>query len=116
MIDPHTHQYLDRMKDEPVFLALASKASDYLGGRGEVKAQAKIALRRVEHFYYKTDTVYGAMRRMTIAQQEAQQQAAPVQQVNSCCRPYQIDDSLGACQLDTDLFYIVESSATCLYG
>ena len=72
---------MDRMKDEPVFLALASKASDYLGGRGEVKAQAKIALRRVEHFYYKTDTVYGAMRRMTIAQQEAQQQAAPVPQV-----------------------------------
>ena len=77
---------MDRMKDEPVFLALASKASDYLGGRGEVKAQAKIALRRVEHFYYKTDTVYGAMRRMTIAQQEAQQQAAPVQQVKLC--PY----------------------------
>ena len=81
MIDPHTHQYMDRMKDEPVFLALASKASDYLGGRGEMKAQAKIALRRVEHFYYKTGTVYGAMRRMTIAQQEAQQQSAPVQQV-----------------------------------
>lgn len=87
VIDPHTHQYMDRMKDEPVFLALASKASDYLGGRGEVKAQAKIALRRVEHFYYKTDTVYGAMRRMTIAQQEAQQQAAPVPQVvlYQCC-------------------------------
>lgn len=73
---------MDRMKDEPVFLALASKASDYLGSQGEVKAQAKIALRRVEHFYYKTDTVYSAMRRMTIAQQEAQQQNAPAEQVS----------------------------------
>ena len=81
VIDPHTHQYMDRMKDEPVFLALASKASDYLGSRGEFKSHAKIALRRVEHFYYKTDTVYTAMRRMTIAQQEAQAQSAPAQQV-----------------------------------
>lgn len=81
---------MDRMKDEPVFLALASKSSDYLGGRGEVKAQAKIALRRVEHFYYKTNTVYGAMRRMTIAQQEAQQQAAPTVQA----RPQDIQYSL----------------------
>ena len=37
-----------------------------------MRSQARIALRRVEHFYYKTDTVYEAMRRMTIAQQEAQ--------------------------------------------
>ena len=81
VIDPHTHQYMDRMKDEPVLLALASKASDYLGGRGEVKSQAKIALRRVEHFYYKTDTVYDAMRRMTIAQQQAQPQASTTEQV-----------------------------------
>lgn len=83
VIDPHTHQYMDRMKDEPVFLALASKASDYLGQRDEVRAQARIALRRVEHFYYKTGTVYEAMRRLTIAQQEAQAQAAPGQQVSN---------------------------------
>lgn len=75
MIDPHTHQYMERMKDEPVFLALASKASAYLEGRGEVRSQARIALRRVEHFYYKTEPVYEAMRRLTIAQQQQQAQA-----------------------------------------
>ena len=36
VIDPHTHQYMERMKDEPAFLALAAKASDYLGTRDEV--------------------------------------------------------------------------------
>lgn len=82
VIDPHTHQYMERMKDEPLFLALASKASEYLAARDEVRAQARIALRRVEHFYYKTDHVYEAMRRLTAAQQEAQAQAAPTQEVS----------------------------------
>lgn len=83
MLDPHTHQYMERMKDEPVFLALAAKASDYLATREEYKAQAKIALRRVEHFYYKTGNVYEAMRRMTIAQQQTQAESAPTQEVRS---------------------------------
>ena len=62
---------MERMKDEPLFLALASKASDHVEARGDHKSQAKIALRRVEHFYYKSSAVYDAIRRMTIAQQEA---------------------------------------------
>lgn len=80
VIDPHTHQYLDRMKDEPIFLALAQKVSDYLSRQGEVKGLTRIALRRVEHFYYKTQPVYEAMRKLAVAQQQAQDvfQVSPV--------------------------------------
>ena len=70
VIDPHTHQYMERMRDEVAFLALASKAAEYLTRRGDTKSQARIALRRVEHFYFKTDDVYGAIRRMAAAQKE----------------------------------------------
>ena len=71
MIDPHTHQYLDRLKDEPLFLALAQKVSDHLARTGDTKALARVALRRIEHFYYKTDAVYGAMRKLALQQKEA---------------------------------------------
>ena len=70
VIDPHTHQYMERMRDEVAFSALAAKASEYLERRGDNKNQARIALRRVEHFYFKTDAVYDAIRRMAAAQKE----------------------------------------------
>ncbi|KAK9861015.1 hypothetical protein WJX84_011860, partial [Apatococcus fuscideae] len=70
VIDPHTHQYMERMRDEVAFLALAGKAAEYLERRRDTKNQARIALRRVEHFYVKTDDVYGAIRRMAAAQKE----------------------------------------------
>lgn len=38
---------------------------------------AQITLRLVEHFYFKTQAVYAAMRKLTIAQQLAAQAAAP---------------------------------------
>ncbi|KAK9812688.1 hypothetical protein WJX72_002071 [[Myrmecia] bisecta] len=80
VIDPHTHQYMDRMKDEPAFLALAQKISDYLVRQNDTKQHSRVALRRVEHFYYKTDVVYDAMRKLAIQQQQAasvQMEAAP---------------------------------------
>ncbi len=30
MIDPHTHEYMARLRDEPVFLALGTKVLEYL--------------------------------------------------------------------------------------
>ena len=39
---------------------------------GDLKGMARIALRRVERLYFKTDAVYDAMRRMTMQQQAAQ--------------------------------------------
>ena len=76
MIDPHTHEYMSRLRDEPALLALAQKAHDYLGRINDQKGQSKIGLRLVEHFYYKTDAVYDAMRKLTVAQQQADEAAA----------------------------------------
>ena len=53
VIDPHTNEYIARLKDEPVFLALAQKVLDYLTRIGDQKNMPKIALRLVEHFYFK---------------------------------------------------------------
>jgi translation initiation factor 3 subunit C len=78
VIDPHTHQYLDRMKDEPIFLALAQKASDYLTRQNDDKGLSRIALRRVEHFYYKSQPVYEAMRKLATAQQQEAQEVVQV--------------------------------------
>jgi translation initiation factor 3 subunit C len=44
---------MSRLKDEPVFLALAQKVLDYLTRIGDTKNMPKIALRLVEHFYFK---------------------------------------------------------------
>lgn len=79
VIDPHTHEYMTRLRDEPVFLALAQKLHDYFGRINDLRSQAKVTLRLVEHFYYKTDAVYDAMRKLTLAQQEgaATADAAP---------------------------------------
>ena len=53
VIDPHTNEYIARLKDEPVFLALAQKVLDYLTRIDDQKNMPKIALRLVEHFYFK---------------------------------------------------------------
>jgi translation initiation factor 3 subunit C len=64
VIDPHTHEYMSRLKDEPVFLALAQKTLDYLTRTNDQKNMPKVALRLVEHFYYKNRCVEGRRRRM----------------------------------------------------
>ena len=42
MIDPHTHEYMARLKDEPVFLALAQKLADQLQRIDDVKSLPKV--------------------------------------------------------------------------
>jgi len=54
VIDPHTHEYMDRLRDEPVFLALSQKVHDYFARISDTRNQSKVALRLIEHFYYKT--------------------------------------------------------------
>jgi len=55
VIDPHTHEYMDRLRDGgPVFLALAQKVHDYFARISDTRNQSKVALRLIEHFYFKT--------------------------------------------------------------
>jgi Eukaryotic translation initiation factor 3 subunit 8 N-terminus len=62
MTDSHTTEYIARLREEPILLALAEQVAQYLGRIGDHAGRAFIALRQAEHFYYKTAAVYSAMR------------------------------------------------------
>ena len=53
------------------------QVTEYLERLSDVRGLSKMALRRVEHLYYKNDLVYGAMRKLV-----QQQQAATAQQTS----------------------------------
>ena len=61
-INPHTHEYVSRLRDEAPLTDLAAGVQAYYVRVGDDKAAATVALLRVEHMYYKHESIANAVR------------------------------------------------------
>ena len=69
-IDPHTKEYVYRMQDESLFIVLASEMVTYYEKLDEKAVTSKLALRLLEHLYYKPEPVYEALRKFAVQKLE----------------------------------------------
>eukprot|EP01097_Dermamoeba_algensis_P003513 TRINITY_DN242_c0_g1_i1.p1 TRINITY_DN242_c0_g1~~TRINITY_DN242_c0_g1_i1.p1 ORF type:complete len:685 (-),score=216.56 TRINITY_DN242_c0_g1_i1:521-2575(-) len=56
LTDPHTEEYVKRLQDENLFLDISRGVLDYYLSVKSKNKGARVALRIIEHIYYKTET------------------------------------------------------------
>lgn len=52
-IDPHTHEYVERLRDEGSLLDLSTAVQQYYEQNDDLPQAARMAMKRIEHIYYK---------------------------------------------------------------
>lgn len=60
-IDPHTQEYISRLRDEPSLVSLAALARGYYKRIGDQRSASTVALLQIEHMYYKHDSIANAV-------------------------------------------------------
>lgn len=53
--DPHSNEYVERLKDEKQVATIIDKVQEYLERQGVVSELCRVYLRKIEHLYYKFD-------------------------------------------------------------
>ena len=53
--DPHSNEYVERLKDEKQVSAIIDKVQEYLERQGSGSELCRVYLRKIEHLYYKFD-------------------------------------------------------------
>ncbi|XP_076684693.1 eukaryotic translation initiation factor 3 subunit C isoform X1 [Andrena cerasifolii] len=53
--DPHSNEYVERLKDEKQVSTIIDKVQEYLERQGSVSELCRVYLRKIEHLYYKFD-------------------------------------------------------------
>ena len=53
--DPHSNEYVERLKDEKQVAGIIDKVQEYLERHGTVAERCRVYLRKIEHLYYKFD-------------------------------------------------------------
>ncbi|KAI8600202.1 eukaryotic translation initiation factor 3 [Dissophora ornata] len=66
-IDPHTTDYVDRLKDEVGLYAVIVRSSAYFETLEQTDAICRTTMRRLEHLYFKPDVVIIAVENATVA-------------------------------------------------
>ncbi|KAG0317345.1 Translation initiation factor 3 subunit c [Dissophora globulifera] len=66
-IDPHTTDYVDRLKDEVGLYSVIVRSLAYFNRLGATDAICRTTMRRVDHLYFKPDTVIAAVESATAA-------------------------------------------------
>lgn len=59
--EPHSPEYIERMRDELPLLQLLSDTMHYCGRIGDTSGEARLAQRQIEHLYFKPEHSYEAM-------------------------------------------------------